>query len=163
MILPLFAAAALLWMPTNSISQPAEPQHKMWAELNLTPEQKDKLKALHKEMKSNKDTHFVKVKAVREKIKDELQKASPSQSMLSGYAIELGNLHKDMNLFRIDHLLKVKQMLTTEQFQKLTDKEWKGENCKGGMGGPGNCKRDGSGKGGHGKGHGKQCGSNDSN
>ncbi len=108
--------------------------HRMWAELNLNEDQKNSLKALHQEMQELREKHMEAVRTVRSKIKTELLKPEPSQNVLYGYAGELGELHKQMSKDRGDHLLKVKKVLTPDQFVKLVEKEnrmggkgWKGK------------------------------------
>jgi len=118
--------------------------HRMMADLNLTEEQQNKLKVLHGEMMGLREKHMAAVKTVRDKMKTELLKSAPAQKTLYGYAEELGNLHKQMSKDRTDHLLKVKKVLTPEQFSKLVEKEERMD--RGGFGGPmgpGKCERDG--------------------
>ncbi|MBN1127377.1 MAG: Spy/CpxP family protein refolding chaperone [Chitinispirillaceae bacterium] len=103
---------------------------KMMADLKLTGDQKTKLKELHQqhlqEMKPFRD----KMKGVRDKVKAELVKPAPSKPALDGYAVELGDLHKQMAIKRNEHLLQVKALLTPEQFSKLVDRDWKGKEGK---------------------------------
>jgi Spy/CpxP family protein refolding chaperone len=118
-------------------------KHRMMADLNLTEEQQNKLKVLHDEMMQIREKHMDAVKTVRDKMKAELLKKSPSQNTLYGYGGELGELHKQMSKDRTDHLLKVKKVLTAEQFSKLVEKEERmGRGGCGAMG-PGKCLHDG--------------------
>jgi len=98
----------------------------MFGELGLTAEQKEKLNGLHSEMGAARKKNFEAVRTIREKTKEELLKEEPSKSTLDSYAGELGNLHKEISIARHDHLLKVKQILTAEQFSKIVNKEWRG-------------------------------------
>lgn len=138
-----------------------ERPHRMWKDLNLKDDQKNKLKALHDEMQKVRKKHFETVKKVRAKIKDELLKDSPSQKALYGYAGELGELHKQMTKERSDHLLKVKTVLSKEQFKKLLEHERR--MGKGKFGHRGECKgcphEKGCRKGGKGHGNGPKDGS----
>lgn len=123
------ALATLVVLPMPGAAEP--PQHEcsgkcrqqMFADLNLTAEQQQQLKALHDEMKSMREKNMESVKTVRDKMKAELLKADASSNVLYGYAAELGELHKQMSKDRCDHLLKVKKVLTPEQFAKLVEKE----------------------------------------
>jgi len=99
-----------------------------WAQLGLTAEQETKLKELHQKTAPARREQMKKMKDVREKINAELLKEKPSKKVLEDYAAQMGNLHKQMNTSAIDHLLKVKAILTPEQFKKFTE--------KGPMGGP---------------------------
>lgn len=127
-ILPLIALALATAPLSTAAAQPGPPrdgkrQHRMWEDLNLKEDQKTKLKALHVEMQSVRTKHFEAVKTVRNKIKKELLKDNPSQNVLYGYAGELGELHKQISKDRGDHLLKVKKILTKEQFAKVLEHE----------------------------------------
>lgn len=101
----------------------------MWNDLKLTEDQNGKLKALHEEMMTVRNKHYAAVKAVRLKIKDELLKDAPSRTVLYDFAGELGELHKQMSKERGDHLLKVKTILTAEQFSKIIDKDLNKKEC----------------------------------
>jgi Spy/CpxP family protein refolding chaperone len=90
-----------------------------WKDMNLTTEQQEKLKALHEEMQVTRDKHKDEVMSVRKKISEELLKDAPSTTTLDGYAKELGDLHAKMTRERYDHLLKVKKILTPEQFKTM--------------------------------------------
>ena len=119
-------------MPLSIHAQPPKSDgqndhQKVWAELNLTSDQKAKLKDLHAGMQQTRKEYFDKVKALRQKSKDELLKDKPSSSLLYGYAKELSDLDRVFAEKRVDHLLKVKQILNTDQFSKLVNKEWSGE------------------------------------
>ena len=100
--------------------------HRLWAQLNLTDEQKTKLKELHEEMLQIRKDHYQKVNDFRIKMKDELLKEKPSRQVLSNYAQQLGALHQDLTQKRTEHLLDIKGVLTPEQFTKVVDKDWKG-------------------------------------
>ena len=128
--------------------------HRMWKDLDLNGDQKDKLKALHNEMQQIRKKHFGSVKTVRNKIKDELLKDSPSKKTLHKYAGELGELHKQMTKERSDHLLKVKKLLKPDQFKKLLEHERR--MGKGKFGHKGDCNGCPHHKGCRGKGKGKR-------
>jgi len=132
MVLPAIVSALLL-SSGAATGQPGPDQgqgpgkgerpHRMWAELNLNDKQKEELKKLHDEMQEVRKKHREAVKTVRDKMKAELLKKESSQNVLYGYAGELGELHKQMTKDRTDHLLKVKKVLTPEQFKKIVEKE----------------------------------------
>lgn len=102
-----------------------------WTDMKLTTEQQEKLKALHGEMMETRKAHKDEVMAVRKKIADELIKDAPSTANLDTYSKELGELHAKMTQERYQHLLKVKQILTAEQFKTMLSREE--------AGGPGGC------------------------
>ena len=55
--------------------------------------------------------------------KEELLKPAPNKAVLYGYAKEMGGLHKAMAEQMADHMLKVKTILTKDQFSKLLSNE----------------------------------------
>jgi len=126
--------AFAMLLPASALAQEkqrgkGEHMKERWAQLGLTPEQETKLKELHQKSAPARREQFKKIEEVRAKINAELLKEKPSKKVLDGYAAQMGNLHKQMNESAIDHLLKVKAILTPEQFKKFTE--------KGPMGGPG--------------------------
>ena len=123
-------ACVLTLLPAFAFSQkassPPDRQHRMWADLELNEEQKEKLKTLHVETKTERKSHFEALRDLRTKIKDELLKEQPSQSVLDDYAQKMGALHQEMARKQNQHMLKLKEVLTAEQFSKIVSKEWKG-------------------------------------
>jgi Spy/CpxP family protein refolding chaperone len=100
---------------------------KWWAQLNLTEDQKTKLKTLRADMKDFRKANFEKMKSLLDKSKEELLKSAPSKPVLYGYAKEMGDLHKAMSEKMADHMLAMKTILTKEQFQKLLSNDfWHG-------------------------------------
>jgi protein CpxP len=94
-----------------------------WKALNLTDKQKQQLKDLREEGKSEIKEHFKNVREIREKIKDELLKEKPDKKALEKYGEQLGKLHVEMHINKTDHMLKVKEILSPEQFKMLLEKE----------------------------------------
>ncbi len=151
----LSIVATLLLIPAGIFAQDARAEKHMkkrWAELGITSEQEAKLRELHTEAQKSRKAHMEKVKDLREKTRQELLKDNPSKSTLNDYAKQMGDLHKIMNENRIDHLLKMKAILTPEQFSKIASRGFMGgEGPKCGMrshgmkmkGKMGGCPRDG--------------------
>ena len=98
------------------------PMKKTWMRLGLTSEQETRLKELHWQTATDRRELEIKIKELRGKIKMELLKDKPSQKVLDDYAAQMGDLHKQKNLSSIDHLLKVKKILTPEQFRTFAEK-----------------------------------------
>jgi Spy/CpxP family protein refolding chaperone len=113
----------------------------MFSELNLTQEQKEKLKSLHQDMKQQRETMFEKMKNLRQQIKDEIMKDTPNQQLLGQLADQSAQLHKEMTMQRFNHLLQMKSVLTKEQLEKLLDRDWGGP--EGGPGPRPGCQKDG--------------------
>jgi Spy/CpxP family protein refolding chaperone len=104
---------------------------KMMQELKLTADQNTKLKELHKQHRDAMKPFFEKMKGIRDKVKTELLKPQPSNQILDGYAVELGDLHKQMAQKRNEHLLQIKAILSADQFSKLVNRECMGPGMKG--------------------------------
>lgn len=122
-------AASLALAPLSVSARPGdsmmEKHHqKMIEELKLNADQKEKLKALHQEMRDKGKALFEKMKAIREKVKAELLKDKPSQQALDEFAAQLADLHKQLIQQRHAHLLQAKAILTKEQFSKLLSRDW---------------------------------------
>jgi Spy/CpxP family protein refolding chaperone len=112
-----------------------------WKDMKLTSEQQENLKTLHTEMQETRKKHKDEVMTIRKKITDELLKDNPSTANLDSYSRELGDLHVKITQERYNHLLKVKKILTAEQFKTMLSRFDGGENFghnKGKMG-PGSC------------------------
>jgi Spy/CpxP family protein refolding chaperone len=95
-------------------------------ELNLTPEQKEKLKA---QRETNKESH----KAEREQMKTKMQalheaiaKPGTTRADVAGLVSEVNVLKAQMFSQKIDGLFTMKEVLTPEQFAKMQakHKEW---------------------------------------
>ncbi|NLD99651.1 MAG: hypothetical protein GX640_07230 [Fibrobacter sp.] len=114
---------------------------KMLTDLGLSEDQKTSLKEYHHEIMELRQKNHKAMREVRQQVKDELLKTNPSKEVLDGFAQKMADLHKQMAIDHNDHLLKVKSLLTPEQFSKVI-------NCMGGQGGK-ECKMS--------KGQGKMC------
>jgi Spy/CpxP family protein refolding chaperone len=130
MIMALMAGVLVI-APLSSMAQDQPPApdkhpHKMWTDLGLTEEQKEKLKELHQEMKTVRTGHMEQIKALRQKAKEELLKEKPSRNTLNALARNQGDIEQKFAEKRLEHLLKLKGVLTSEQFTKFVDREWSG-------------------------------------
>ena len=111
-----------------------------WKELNLNDQQKSDLKVLQKEMMTALKPQMEKVRELREAIKNEFLGDAPSESKLKALAGQLTQLQAVIEAGRIDHMLKVKKLLTKEQFAKIIVEQ---DNCGGSQGKMGAGKRSG--------------------
>lgn len=99
--------------------------HPFMKELNLSEEQRAELKEIREKDKPFRKKHREEMKAIRQKAKEELLKDNPDRKVLKKYSQEIAQLHEKMSEQMIDHLLKVKKILTKEQFEKILSKEFK--------------------------------------
>jgi Spy/CpxP family protein refolding chaperone len=98
-----------------------------WAsDLGLTQEQQSKLLQIHNEMRDIRVKHRESIASVRLKIRNELSQPNPSKQILDGHAVELGKLHTEQIQNNTEQMLKIKVILTPEQFSKVIDKGWAG-------------------------------------
>jgi Spy/CpxP family protein refolding chaperone len=131
-------AGSLIAFPFSIAAKPdsamMEKHHeKMMADLKLSADQKAKLKDQRSKHMESMKPFREKMKGIRERIKAELLKPQPSKQALDGFAVELGDLHKQMAQMRNDHLLQLKSILTPEQFSKLVNRDWRdGPGMRGG-------------------------------
>lgn len=111
-------------------------QH-MIQDLGLTKDQQVKMKSLHADMVNVRKERGSQMRAIMDKSKAELLKDSPSKALLYGLAKEMGEIRTEMAKNEVDHLLKVKSILSPEQFKKLLNKPPRGAIHPDDMDGPG--------------------------
>lgn len=108
----------------SSCNEDQKKPHKgMMAELNLTADQKTKLKALHEQGNISKASLKQKSEDLRIKIKDEFLKKTPDANLLNTYSTQFGNIAAEQSKARFEFLLQLKSILTDEQFQKIATKK----------------------------------------
>lgn len=117
--------AAAVSAPQDSCRTEMAKGERMAKELGLSTQQKAQLKELRGEMREAHKDQMDKMKALMEKSKEELLKPAPGKDILSGYAKEMGELHRVMAEKEADHLLKVKAVLTPDQFKKLLSRDFR--------------------------------------
>ena len=125
-VLAFTMLAVAAWARTGDSTEGRPMMGKHFAELNLTSDQKDKLKELRKQWMESAEPVFEQMKAVREKAKAELLKKEPSQQALDDCAAQMGDLHKQLSQKFQAHMLKAKAVLSAEQFEKLMNFDWMG-------------------------------------
>jgi Spy/CpxP family protein refolding chaperone len=120
--------------PSISLAQSEKDRHELhrsvspWKAMRLDESQQQQIKNLHREMKPVRVEHFGKVQAVRDKIREELLKEKPSIDTLYGYTKEINALELTFAEKRLNHMIKLKEILTVKQFSMLVDKDI--DNCK---------------------------------
>lgn len=125
----LYGALAVMTVavaPLCAADTTAASQHRggEWLkDLNLSADQKAKLKATRDEMKPVRDATMAQMKALREKAKTELLKANPAKSVLDDLAKQMGQVHQQMAMNEQENLLKIKSILSKEQFERILSRE----------------------------------------
>ncbi|MBN2188309.1 MAG: periplasmic heavy metal sensor [Chitinispirillaceae bacterium] len=135
-----FLALMLMLSPPSVTARPDDtmmqrPFRMMINDLKLTQRQQDELKTTLRQTRDKGKEIFGQMKKVREKVREELLKDTPSKPALDEYAAQLAGLHKQLIQNRHDHLLQTKTVLTAEQFSKLVSHEWEKQGPAG-EGGP---------------------------
>jgi Spy/CpxP family protein refolding chaperone len=103
-------------------------QHARWtSDLGLTQDQQSKLLKIHNETRDIRVKHRESIASVRLKIRNELAQPKPSKQILDEYAVELGKMHTEQIQSNTEQMLKIKEILTPEQFSKVIDKGWAGQ------------------------------------
>ena len=125
--LPVMAADVPVAGKDQGCSMKMEQQCAPGADLKLSEDQKVQLKKMRDEMKAVHEQSFEKIKDLRQKIKDELLKPVPGRSALTTLSQQLEQINTTLAEQRIDHLLKVKALLSEEQFKKMLGHEFWGD------------------------------------
>lgn len=97
--------------------------HRMWADIDLSADQKTKLAKLREEFKTEQKAGFESMKSLRDQVAVELKKEAPDRKLLSKISQEMGNSAQAMSEKRINHVLAVKSILTKEQFARFIDRQ----------------------------------------
>ncbi len=132
--------ATMMLFTVPLYAQPCEghgkgPHHEMKG-LNLTEKQKTKLQELRIEHKPDMVKIKETMKLIKQEAKEELLKDSPDKTLLKKYSQDIADQSRIMAESMTDHLLKVKKVLTKEQFKKMLSKGFfhdmgrKKMNCK---------------------------------
>ncbi len=113
-----------------SMAEPKQHFENMVKELNLTPEQAKQLKAL-REGREVKETHKAnreKMMSLRKKVVDEFANENYDKSKIDDYNAQILALMKEGINDHTNHMMKLRSILTPEQFKKfheLREKQFK--------------------------------------
>jgi Spy/CpxP family protein refolding chaperone len=88
-------------------------------ELNLTEEQEIVFENLRKEYANENQVIRRQLRENYRKIMKELSAPSPNKQFLDSMAITIGNLHVEQQQATIKHFLTLREICTTEQYEKL--------------------------------------------
>ena len=128
LIISIFTVAAAFAEPNPS--QGGRSRDKMDAikqELNLTPEQDKLLTEVKSSHRAEMESLVQALKTRRQELKAALGKAGVTRQQIEPIASQIKALQAQMVDRRIDGILRIKQILTPEQFQKLQNarEEWR--------------------------------------
>ena len=96
--------------------------HGGWfSELNLTDEQKIELQKLRDEIRPIREKNWEEVRVIRKKIREELAKDQSDRATLTEYSKKLSTLTFNMTEAMNDHVLKMREVFTKEQYDKMNE------------------------------------------
>lgn len=90
-------------------------------QLGLTPDQKAQLKSHREKHRSQMEALHQQIKTKREQFTQELQKENFDLNKVKQIHSELKSLKAQMEDYRLDGILQVRQILTPEQFHKFRE------------------------------------------
>ena len=90
--------------------------------LDLTPEQRDKIKTEREANMARMKESYEKMKAKKLELKSELEKPVVDKAKVSSIASELKNISAEKVDQRINSILSLKEILTPEQFKQMNAK-----------------------------------------
>jgi len=91
-------------------------------DLDLTPEQRDALKAHREETRARRQELQTALKDLRADLKDELQKPELNTDRVNALTADIKALTNKMIDARVDSIVSLKKILTPEQFEKMHQK-----------------------------------------
>ncbi|MFC1594167.1 Spy/CpxP family protein refolding chaperone [Candidatus Omnitrophota bacterium] len=112
---------------------------KLAEELSLVPEQQEQLKALKTQHRSTKKTLRENLKSKNEELRKAIKDPATDRAYIDSVTAEIKQLQGAQLDLRVDHILKVKEILTPEQLEKFhsLEKKHRGKKGKWGHGGNG--------------------------
>jgi Spy/CpxP family protein refolding chaperone len=87
--------------------------------LGLTDEQRSKMKVIRAESKVRQDALRKEVKARHDALRQELDAEKPDRAKAAAIVKEMGVLEERKGLDRVEMILKIRDILTPEQYKKL--------------------------------------------
>ncbi len=105
-------------------------QEEFLKDLNLTPEQKEKVKAKHEVQKALHKQSREQMKAKMEALHEELGKPVTDRAVVNGLVADINTLKGQGFAERIEGVLALKEILTPEQFAKFQAKHKEHGFCK---------------------------------
>ncbi len=95
----------------------------IFKQLNLSPEQEKQLNTHRKKHREQGKEIHTNIKAKREAMKEELQKQDLDMNKINKIHSEMKSMHSKKADHRLEGILEVRKILTTEQFVKFMELE----------------------------------------
>ena len=116
----IFSQASSAW--AGAAKPDFEKRHdKMVKALNLTPEQEKQLNEYKEQAKTDFKAATTQLRAKKDQLRDQLNAAQVDEAAVRQTADEIKALQNKMVDHRIDSLLRMKKVLTPEQFAKFQE------------------------------------------
>ena len=94
-------------------------------ELGLSPEQKDKLKALRDDMRSKQNNLRNDLRVAKLALQQELESINPDRKKADNLVESINKLQTQMLALRVDQVFSMHAILTPEQYEKLVQQREK--------------------------------------
>lgn len=133
--LRILSLVFLMCGPVAYSRQSSEPGEitKVFEKLNLTPEQKSQMKTLREEMQRNVEKNKVAVAEAKAKFDSVLDGESSDEVIRSAHT-ELVKQRNELETQQLEHMLKVRALLTPEQRKTFSSLRPRGKNGNEGRG-----------------------------
>lgn len=128
-LLGVLCLASMLAVSPALARQSSEPIEitKVFEKLNLSADQKAQLKVLREEMQRNVETNKVAVAEARAKLDSVLDGESSDEAIRAAHA-ELMKQRNELETQQLEHMLKVRALLTPEQRKTFSSSRPRGKN-----------------------------------
>jgi Spy/CpxP family protein refolding chaperone len=97
------------------------------ADLNISGEQFEKLKAIEKESSAAEEKLFKEARSLMDDMRKETEKDQPDEKTLDAVIDRISANHKQMLLMRVHNMMKIDAVLTRDQRKQLREKFIRGE------------------------------------
>jgi periplasmic protein CpxP/Spy len=126
-VVSLIFCAGIFWAPVPSFAEPGKGISEKQAaaeaavedELGLTPEQKDKLKALREDARAKQAGLADDLRNAKSALQKELDSPSPDRKRADNLVASVNKLQSQILAARVDQVFAMRAILTPEQYQKL--------------------------------------------
>ena len=118
----VFSGTANAKMPGEEAGQPnKDKRSQVIQQLNLTPQQEAQIKQLQMLNRQKAKELFLRLKEKRKELADELDKASSNPIKIRALISALKDIQGRLIEKRVEDVLKMKEILTPEQYQKFSE------------------------------------------
>jgi Spy/CpxP family protein refolding chaperone len=118
----VFSGTAYAKMSEEEAGQPnKDKRDQVIKQLNLTPQQEAQIKQLQMLNRQKAKELFLRLKEERKELADELDKARSNPIKIRALIAELKDLQGRLIEQRVEDVLKMKEILTPEQYQKFNE------------------------------------------